>query len=105
MFKLISEVNKQQAIIEFDAIFKNQKICWCAQIATLDYWYQIDRLEIQDVKRQFIYIKAGQTGEKRYVEVGLNLEQIDKPTLLKTVIMLKQYKKLDEGWHEFGDMI
>jgi hypothetical protein len=36
------------------------------------------------------------------VEVGLDVPVVDEPTLRKTVVMVRQWKRLRAGRHEFG---
>lgn len=49
------------------------------------------------------YIEVGARGTAhRALEVGLDVAQIDEATLHKTVIMVRQWKALRGGRHEFG---
>lgn len=107
VFSLLNSDNNSQATIEFDALFKNEYIRWQAEIKTLIRW-QTDLAKTRNhrqITRQFIEIPANQTGQLRQIRVGLQVDRIDQAVLLKTVIMLRQYKKLDTGWHSFGDNI
>ena len=49
-------------------------------------------------REQFIDIGPAR-GERRPVTVALALARIDPPAILKTVIMLRNYKRLREGRH------
>ncbi len=39
------------------------------------------------------------------IEIGLPVERIDVPTINKTVVMIRQYKKLSLGRHDFGAQV
>jgi hypothetical protein len=39
----------------------------------------------------------------RSITIGLNVTAIDPPVLLKTTIMIRKYKRLHAGRHEFGE--
>lgn len=49
---------------------------------------------------QFIEIGPAR-GERRQLTVGLALERVTPPDILKTVIMIRNYKRLREGRHEW----
>ena len=51
--------------------------------------------------RNFIDITPAQDGRAE-VTVGLNVACIDPPTVLKSIVMLRQYKRLSPGRHEYG---
>lgn len=36
------------------------------------------------------------------LEVGLNVKQIDKAVIERTIIMIRQYRRLQSGCHEYG---
>lgn len=49
------------------------------------------------------YIDIGETtAEGITLTVGLNVSQIDLPTMRKTMMMIRQYKRLRRGRHEYG---
>lgn len=50
---------------------------------------------------QFIEIAAAGYPQRR-VTIGLNVDEIDAPVLQKTIIMLRKYRRLHVGRHEFG---
>ena len=49
----------------------------------------------------FIDIKAGANGVYQF-KVGLDLPSIDEPVIKKTIIMIRNYKRLVIGKIEFG---
>lgn len=76
----------------------------------------IGRFEGEEVAwdAELIALAAAGTPAAQYLEVGapascgvpmrigLNVPCIDRPTVLKAVIMVRNYKRLHRGRHEFG---
>ena len=62
----------------------------------------------------FAHIRARGAGSRSYIcisnitasqaeiEIGLPVARIDTPTIKKTIVMIRQYKELRPGRHEFG---
>lgn len=95
-----------QARVVFDGSLDGVPQRWVARLRTLQHCYQ----ELgQDVPwgtapvalRQ--YLEVGEPEEAgRRLEVGLMVPAIDGPTIAKTIIMVRQYRRLRLGRHEFG---
>ena len=91
--------------VRFTGPFQGRQIVWDARIATLEY---VSR-ELQSSRRsgdrpglrQFIEVGSTADGT-RMLRIGLNVERIDEPVILKAIIMIRQYKRLREGCHEYG---
>jgi len=112
IFKLIEQNNDSHAVIKFSSLFAGEKICWQATIMTLNYYQNLAN-EHQTQKKQFIEIpikkiahashsERSKALEVKLITVVLKVSKIDTATLTKTVIMLRQYKNLEIGLHEFG---
>jgi hypothetical protein len=88
--------------IRFLGEFQGLELVWDATIMTLAFY---NRRRGHDgrpaVHRQFIDIAPSGTPLRR-IDIGLELEKIDTTTLLKTIIMVRKYKRLRAGRHEFG---
>lgn len=92
--------------IRFTGPFRGRQIIWDARIVTLEYECREltstrqsdDRPEL----RQFIEVGSADDGT-RMLRIGLNVVRIDEPVILKAIIMIRQYKRLHEGCHEYGD--
>jgi len=57
-----------------------------------------------DVSRHYQYIQIEQTDTRTqmgYIEIGLLVTCIDEPTVLKAMKMIRQYRNLRAGRHEF----
>ena len=91
--------------VRFSGPFQGRQIMWDARIVTLQY---VSR-ELQSGRRsgdrpglrQFIEVGSEDNGI-RMLRIGLNVECIDEPVILKAIIMIRQYKRLHEGCHEYG---
>lgn len=60
--------------------------------------------ESPNQQRQFIEISTEQK-QSVPLTIGLDLPTINEPTILKTIIMIRNYKRLILGRHEFGPML
>ena len=50
------------------------------------------------------FIEIGASGESgTALKIGLNVPRIDTPVIRKTIIMIRQYKNLQPGRHEYGE--
>ncbi len=72
-------------------------IIWNCQLQTLQSLAQSRQLKQM---QQFIHIYNNQ--EIYHLEIGLYLKQIDLATIKRTIIMIRQYKNLRSGQHNYG---
>ena len=92
--------------VRFTGPFLGRQVTWDASIATLEHEYRArqfsrppgDAVEL----RQFIEVGDEDNG-MRTLRIGLNVAQIDEPVIRKTIIMVRQYRRLREGRHEYGE--
>lgn len=93
-YQLLRQPDPRNAQVEFDGVFEGQPVRWRATILALP----------RDGARPYIEIDpAGADAHGRvHARVGLGVEAIDAPTIRKTIIMLRQYKRLRRGRMEFG---
>ena len=90
------------AQIRFTGSFEGRPVIWDATIMTLDHCNAIGGgNERAHPDSQFIEIDEGD-GDLRKIRIGLQLERIDEQAILKTIIMIRKYKHLHTGRHEFG---
>lgn len=102
-YELLSPLGALACHLRFTGPFQGKQVIWDAHLQTLAYYVREHSLQDQDV-RQFIEI--GETGELgRPINIALKLPIIDQPAVLKTIIMIRQYKRLAPGRHEFGDTV
>lgn len=83
------------AHIRFRGPFEGREVTWDARLYAL-------RAPHPAAARPFFEISPKRKNETP-IRIGLDVERLDTPTLLKAVIMVRQYKRLRRGRHEFGD--
>lgn len=90
------------AHIRFIGTFDNKPVIWNATIMTnAHYSATVAAGEHEKTVKQFIDIGYS-GGDVRDIEVCLDLNRIDEQVLLKTIIMVRKYKLLHTGRHNFG---
>jgi hypothetical protein len=99
-YTLIKQFNSQSAHIKFKGPFMGKTVTWNTHFFTLKA-YMADK-NIKDTKlKQFIDIQADGSGMMK-LTIALNVSEINKPNIHKMMIMIKQYKNLSLGRHEYG---
>ena len=90
--------------LRFIGDFEGRPVIWHAHIRSLDHYARNHPSGSGRQRlRQYIDIQPGDDGYE--LEVGLNLQKIDEAALLRTIIMIRQYKRLHAGRHEYGEWI
>lgn len=84
--------------LRFAGRFEGSEVVWNARIVTLEEYAKYH--PVPDDPVQFIDIQRID-GIFR-LEVGLNIKQIDQPAIERTIIMIRKYKRLQLGRHEYG---
>lgn len=87
-YRLSAPPVETEARFEFIGRFEQTAVIWEARLQALG----------RGQREQFIEIGPA-AGERRQLTVGLALDRIDPPAILKTVIMIRNYKRLREGRH------
>ena len=87
--------------LRFPGPFQNRTVIWDTTITTIQHYYQNRH---QEAGKPFIEIKED-TDSIYKLTVGLNLPTIDVPTIKKTIIMIRNYKRLSIGCHEWGEAV
>lgn len=101
-YTLIKQLNSQHAHFHFEGLFNNQKVNWDTQLLTLSEYIKQNKIKNTTLK-QFIEVEPPQSKSVK-LTVVLNVTIINTPTINKTMIMIKQYKNLMVGRHEFGEI-
>lgn len=94
------------AHFRFVGDFMGKPTIWDAHLYTLAYYvYEVAEISQPGSSiRPFIHVgDVDKMGRK--IEIGLNLLSIDEPAIIKTMIMVRQYKRLAIGRHNFGETI
>ncbi len=89
-YTLLEPLRPDRARFSFSGPFENREIRWDATLVALASG------------RSYMDIGA-ETAGGRGVQVGLAIPAIDAAVVLRTIVMLRQYKRLRVGRHEFGD--
>ena len=103
----LSPLGGQTAHIQFRGPFQGREILWDTHIITLQEIFRqgITAGHYQGKSSislsQFIEINEKETAEW-LLTVGIDVPAIDVPTVLKTIIMIHNYKRLRPGRHEYG---
>lgn len=96
------------ASVFFLGPFQGQTVLWQMNLATLEHCrlsatQDNPPLMPEVCSLPFIEIQEGDKGVL-LLTVGLQLDSIDEPAIKKTIIMMRNYKRLALGRIEFGDM-
>ena len=95
---LIDQSEPDCARVRFHGTFHGAPVLWDARIVTLQ---RAQRERSVASVRQFIEVIRVE-GRHGVAQVGLPVPRIDRATVLKTITMLRQWRRLDRGLHEFG---
>lgn len=102
VFTYTAPAQENCAQIRFTGSFEGRPVIWDATIMTLGHRHATGSGdERAHPDSQFIEIDEGD-GDIRKIRIGLQLKCIDEQAILKTIIMIRKYKRLRTGRHEFG---
>lgn len=107
-YRLLQPIQPQLARFCFQATFQQQPITWQVELITLQHYYELCLeegiyLPEESVSlQQFIEIPQTVT-ELHPVRIALAIEEVNRANLLKTIIMLSNYKRLQIGRHTYGE--
>lgn len=106
-YTALSPLGGQTAHIQFKGLFQGQEVLWDTRLITLQEIHRQDMStgkyqEVDSISLlQFIEINEKSAAEFA-LTVGIDVPAIDAPTVLKTIIMIHNYKRLRRGRHEYG---
>jgi hypothetical protein len=106
-YKVLSPLGGQTAHIQFKGSFQGEEVLWDTHLITLQEIYRQGIatekfLENDTISlSQFIEINEKDTAEVA-LTIGIDVPVIDTPTVLKTIIMIHNYKRLRHGRLEYG---
>jgi hypothetical protein len=89
-FLLLGELRHDRARVRFTGPFEGADVVWDCEFRAL-----------QSPQRSFIDIGQPTAGGVP-LRVGLNLARIDRSAILKMIVMIRNYRRLRRGRHEFG---
>lgn len=107
-YEIIAQDSDEHARLLIYGAWQQPDIVWQAEVFTLQAYYRHQHpgqpLNKNIKIRQFIDVDD-RIAELPTLHIGLNVQKIDKPTILKTVVMINQYRRLCPGKHEYGPEI
>jgi len=84
--------------VQFTGNFAGKAIVWNACISTINEYAK--RHEVADDPKQVIDIQLEK--ECYLIDIALNIEHINRAAIERTIIMIRKYKRLRIGRHEYG---
>ena len=99
-YALIKQYDSQHTHIKFDGPFQGKTVTWDTRFFTLNSYSSQENIKNKCTK-QFIDIEPGESNIMK-LTVALNIAEITEPNIQKMMIMIKQYKHLKLGLHEYG---
>lgn len=104
-YEALTPLNHGYVHIRFGGRFQNQDTIWDAHLYSLAYYINnVAGAACAEQARQFIHV-GSQCDGLRELSIGLNVPVIDEPTIQKSIIMIRQYKNLRSGQHEYGPSV
>jgi hypothetical protein len=97
-YLLESELPASKVYIKFTGMFYGESVVWNACIQTIDDYSQYN----ETAKDPMQFIEIDVENGVYFLQVGLNVALIDKPTIERTILMIRNYKRLHQGRHEYG---
>ena len=97
-YLLESDLPATKVYLKFIGNFQGEPVVWNACVRTIDEYSQ--NHQVAKDPMQFIEINA--EDGVYFLQVGLNVEVIDKPTIERTMLMIRKYRRLQQGRHEYG---
>ena len=94
-----------RAVVEFAGQFQGRPVIWQATIIALNAVLNAEQdSQPSQSAVQYIDVIENQSPEDELlqVEIGLFVTQVDEPTVIKVITMMRQYKNLRQGRHEFS---
>ena len=99
-YTLIEQVNTQYAHLKFEGPFRGKTVTWDTHFYTFD-GYSSNNTEAAKITKQFINIKES-NNDTMELTLALNISEINTPNIHKMMIMIRQYKNLAIGRHDYG---
>jgi len=97
-YLLLGDLPSNKVYIQFEGKLDGKSVVWNACIRTIEE-YALSH-EVSEDPKQFIDITIDHGVYK--LEIGLNIKLIDAATIERTIIMIRNYKRLQPGRHEYG---
>jgi hypothetical protein len=102
-YNLITLPDTGEVHFTFSGRFQNQEIVWDTTLNTLVHFHAQQSPSVQATVRSAFLEIGAETEHGRALRVALDIPRIDEPAILRTIIMVRNYKRLRPGRHEFGE--
>ncbi len=101
-YVLAPSAQRQQVHVRFSGPLHGRAVVWDCRLVALAGETTAEDTPTGAAGRRN-YIEVGQPGPQGVpLRVGLDLACIDRPAIEKMIIMIRNYKHLDYGRHEYG---
>jgi len=97
-FILESEIPAGKVYLQFEGVLEGVAVVWHACVQTVKEYSK--NSHVDEDPKQFINIEIKDGLHK--LDIALNIKQIDQAALERTIIMIRKYKMLRIGYHEYG---
>lgn len=97
-YETLEPVGGDRLRLRFEGPFEGRVVTWNATFVTLR---RLAAEQPDKVWRNFIDI-GEPAGDSAPLTVGLNVERFDQRTITMAVMMVRRYKRLRRGRHEYG---
>jgi len=103
-YHLLAPPNAVQARFAFTGVYENLEVVWDTTLLTLTHYQAEQAVSLQPVQHSAFLEVGDETTHGRAIRVVLDIPHVDEPAILRTIIMVRNYKRLRFGRHEFGDI-
>ena len=94
-YQLLEPLTGISAHLRFEGTFEDRSIVWDARVLALG--------PLPENGARRAYLDIGPDGpDTTPIEVGLDVTRLDEAVILRTIIMVRQYKRLRRGRMAFG---
>lgn len=101
-YALLEPLTPMRARFRFRGPFQGREVGWDTTFITLAHYHALQAPSAAVVtRRPFIEIAATDT-DPRPILIGLDIPHIDEAAVLRAIVMIRQYRRLRVGRHEFG---
>ena len=98
------ELPAAKASVRFLGPFRGRQVAWNMTLCALQGLAGKPRSTLHGGSSRSFMEVAAASGGAFSLTVGLDLGVIDEPTVRKTLVMVRNFKRLDLGRHEWGEV-
>jgi len=105
-YELVKRISDDCVYIRFTGPFNDAQVVWNAKIQTLQAKFRHHKNDVEAGIDQTSFKQSIDISEKDNsynIDIALNLKEIDEAAIKRTIIMIRKYKRLHPGHHEYGE--